>query len=197
MGYPTEGVFGLGCLAFDDAAVRRLVALKRRSSAKGLILLYADAADVQALLAPLPASRRAAVLSSWPGPVTWLIPAPRIVPTLLRGGSDRIAVRVTAHPVARALCGELRREVRRQAPRRGARGLLGAAERLGAGLVSTSANLSGSPALRSSAEVSRAFGDSLATVLPGRLPPSGEPTAVVDALTGHVLRPSAAWPPQD
>ena len=41
--YPTEGVFGLGCLADDVDAIIRLLAIKRRDPAKGLILIAADA----------------------------------------------------------------------------------------------------------------------------------------------------------
>ena len=39
--YPTEGVFGLGCLPDDIDAVERILAIKQRSPRKGLILIAA------------------------------------------------------------------------------------------------------------------------------------------------------------
>ena len=44
LAYPTEGVWGLGCDPFDEAAVLRLLALKQRSVDKGLILVASSRA---------------------------------------------------------------------------------------------------------------------------------------------------------
>lgn len=167
--YPTEGVFGLGCSAFDAGAVAKLLLLKRRAASKGLILLFAEVTEVRGLLAALPHDRRRAVLASWPGPVTWLLPAPAWIPPALRGRSDRVAVRVTAHPLARALCAGF-----------------------GGALTSTSANLSGAMPLAGAASVRRLFGARLGAVVPGAVPRHGAPTAIIDALSGTVLRPGGA-----
>ena len=45
LAYPTEGVWGLGCDPFDEAAVRLLLALKRRAVVNGVFLVGADAAQ--------------------------------------------------------------------------------------------------------------------------------------------------------
>jgi L-threonylcarbamoyladenylate synthase len=50
LAYPTEAVWGLGCDPFDEAAVRRLLALKQRSVDKGLILVAAEAAQLAGLV---------------------------------------------------------------------------------------------------------------------------------------------------
>ena len=102
--YPTEGVYGLGCDPADADAVGRLLGLKGRPAGKGLILI-ADRLDALIpWLAPLDDVTRARVVPSWPGPVTWLLPAAPHVPRAVRGDHDTLAVRVTAHPPAVALC---------------------------------------------------------------------------------------------
>ena len=79
--YPTEAVWGLGCDPFNEIAVMRLLAIKQREIGKGLILVAGATAQLDGLLDwdPLPAARRDAVLASWPGPSTWIVPAmPRV-----------------------------------------------------------------------------------------------------------------------
>lgn len=163
--YPTEGVWGLGCRPDDRDALRRLIALKGRAATKGLILIAAEAAALEPYLAGLPEDAWVAVKASWPGPVTWLVPAARRTPLWLTGGSGRLAVRVTAHPVAAAIC-----------------------RRAGSAIVSTSANRSGQPACRSAAAVRLRFGASLAAVVDGPLGGLGGPTEIRDAVSGAVIR---------
>ena len=104
--YPTEAVWGLGCDPSDEAATLRLLAIKQREVGKGLILIAADADQLApfADLAALPRERRDAVLATWPGPHTWIVPAMRAAPRWITGEHDGIAVRVSAHPVVVALC---------------------------------------------------------------------------------------------
>lgn len=75
--YPTEAVCGLGCDRFDEAAVTRLLAIRQRPLDKGLILIAGGLAQFDGLLDgdALPAGRRDAVLASWSGPHTWVVPA--------------------------------------------------------------------------------------------------------------------------
>ena len=73
--YPTEAVFGLGCLPDDREAVERLLAIKRRPRQKGFVLIAARVEDL-AHLVELPAEpMRSSILATWPGPVTWALPA--------------------------------------------------------------------------------------------------------------------------
>src|SRR3569833_371797 len=124
--YPTEAVWGLGCDPLDGEAVSRLLAIKRRPMHKGLILIAAGFQHVLPFVAPLNAALEEKVLATWPGPVTWLLPARPETPYWLRGAHTNIAVRVTAHPVAAALC-----------------------RRFGGARVSTSANRAGRSPARS------------------------------------------------
>lgn len=162
--YPTEAVYGLGCDPWREEAVERLLALKRRPMAKGLILVAAGFDQLAPFLAPLPPERLRAVLATWPGPVTWVMPAARSAPRWLRGGHETLAVRVSDHPVVAALC------------------------RACGPLVSTSANRSGGRPARSAAEVRRMFGSGI-FVLNGPLGGLPRPTEIRDASTGRLLRP--------
>ena len=80
--YPCEGVLGLGCDPFRRDAVRRLLALKRRPERMGFILIASAFGQIRSLIAPLPPSAMAALEDSWPGPVTWIVPAAARVPDL-------------------------------------------------------------------------------------------------------------------
>src|SRR5690606_15049362 len=100
--YPTEAVYGLGCVPTDERALARLIAIKRRDARKGFLLIAADLAQLEPF-AELPGEpRRSEILARWPGPVTWVLAARRGVSALLTGGPRTIAVRVTAHPLAPA-----------------------------------------------------------------------------------------------
>lgn len=163
--YPTEAVYGLGCDPRDEHAVRRLLALKQRPEDKGLILIAADIAQLTPWLGPLDADSRRRCEASWPGAATWVVPARADTSALLTGGRDTLAVRVTAHPVAAALC-----------------------RTCGHALVSTSANRSGAPPLRNAQAVEEAFGADVELVLAGEVGGAARPTPIRDARTGAVLR---------
>lgn len=164
--YPTEGVYGLGCLPGDLAAVTRVLEMKGRDVSRGLILIAADAAQ----LAPWALLPEGAELASSAGrPVTWLVPAQPDVPDWIRGGHERIAVRVTAHPVAAALC-----------------------TAAGSALVSTSANVSGRPPARTAYVLRREFGPLVDYVVPGDCGPAHGASEIRDFETGGIVRAGSA-----
>lgn len=165
--YPTEGVFGLGCDPRAGAAVERLIALKGRPESAGLILIAAEFSQLAPFLAPLAPELEARASATWPGPVTWVWPARADIDPRLSGGRATLAVRVTAHPTAAALC-----------------------HGFGGALVSTSANRHGAPPARTAAEVARAFGDELDAVVDAPTGGARGPTEIRDVLTGGVLRPA-------
>ena len=161
--YPTEGVYGLGCAPDCGAAVVRLLRMKRRSAQHGLILVAAHAAQLQNYLR-LPGVD-APLWSTWPGPVTWILPPAPGVPAWLIGPGGGVAARISAHPQIQALC-------RQAGP-----------------LISTSANPHGClPALHPVRV--RAYFPRLDYVLSGPLGGLSGPTRICDARTGAVLRPA-------
>jgi L-threonylcarbamoyladenylate synthase len=163
--YPTEAVWGLGCDPLDAAAVDALLALKGRPASKGFILIAADLGQLEPFLDIASAGLRERLSASWPGPVTWIVPASRRAPPWLAGRRGTLAVRVTAHPVAAALCREF-----------------------GGAVVSTSANRSGTRPARSLSEVRRHFPGACLGFLPGPLGGLGRPTAIFDARSGARMR---------
>ncbi len=163
--YPTEAVFGLGCDPLNETALGRLLKLKERPIYKGLILIAADFAQLEGYFATMKPHVCQRLFDSWPGPVTWLVPARHDVSQLLRGNHTTIAVRVTAHTTAAALC--------RQAE---------------TAIVSTSANLSGQPPARTVDQVKLYFGSKIDFVLDGPLGRSHAPSEIRDAISGKIIR---------
>ena len=102
--FPTETVYGLGADARDDRAVARIFAAKGRPRFNPLILHVADVAAARALCV---FDARAERLASafWPGPLTLVLPLREGagISPLATAGLPTVAVRVPAHPVARAL----------------------------------------------------------------------------------------------
>ena len=163
--YPTEAVFGLGCDPLDALAVHRLLELKQRSVEKGLILIAADFAQLRPFVSELNAGKMERVFESWPGPVTWLLPAPPTLPYWLSGEHETLAVRVTAHPVAAALC-----------------------RICNSPLVSTSANIAGHPPAKNAMDIRRYFNGNIDCILNGPVGSGMKPTPIRDARTGEVTR---------
>jgi len=163
--YPTEGVFGLGCLPNDFAAVSRILQIKERDPTMGLVLIAANLAQLEHLIR-LP-DNSTPLTSSDDNPVTWIVPATDNVPPWIRGNHDGVAVRLTTHPVARALCA--------------------AAD---SALVSTSANVSGRPPARNSFVLRRGFNALVDYIVPGECGPTPGPSEIRDLRTGQTLRPA-------
>lgn len=160
--YATEHCFGLGCDPRNERAVRRLLRIKGRPAEKGLIVIAADVDQ----LAPYAASIPAHVAATWPGAHTWLLEPRPHVPRWLTGTHPRIAVRVTAHTQAAALC-----------------------RAAGMAIVSTSANHAGEEPARSYRDTVRRLGSEVDYVLPGRVGDHPAPTTIRDAATGELVRP--------
>lgn len=130
--YPTETFYGIGCRADHAEAILRVFAAKRRASGMALPLILADAAQLPLVTAIAPELEAAVqrLAAFWPAPLTLLLPVLPSLPAALTAGTGKVAVRVSAHPAARAL-----------------------AEACAFPVVSSSANISGRPAVTSSASL--------------------------------------------
>ncbi len=167
LAYPTEAVFGLGCNPHDRAAFDRLFALKQRPSTQGVLLIAADFGQVERYidLAAVPAHVMLQVHADWPGPHTWIFPRSARVPDWIAGSHAGIALRVTAHAPAAALC-----------------------RAWGGALVSTSANPHGHPPARAAQAVAEYFADGLDGLLDAPLGNERNPTVIRDAISGAMIR---------
>ncbi|MEO5829448.1 MAG: Sua5/YciO/YrdC/YwlC family protein, partial [Rhodanobacter sp.] len=105
------------------------------------------------------------VRASWPGPNTWIFPRSAAVPDWVAGNHAGIALRITAHAPAAALC-----------------------RAFGGALVSTSANPHGQPPARAAQVVADYFGDALDGLLDAPLGGQLSPTVIRDALSGAIIR---------
>lgn len=161
--YPTEGVFGLGCMPDDSAAVLSVLALKRRDPAKGLILIAANRQQLDGWIAIDPGK----IPDPDPdNPTTWIAPATDQVSPLVRGRNEGLAVRLTTNATAAAICNAV------DAP-----------------IVSTSANLAGQPVARNRYVLRRRFNSCVDYIVPGDCGPTSGPSEIRDLATGNVLRP--------
>ena len=160
--YATEYCFGLGCDPMNRGAVLRLLRLKRRPVRKGLILIAASLDQLAPYVDEIPPS----VIATWPGPHTWLLQPRKDVPGWITGEHPGIAVRITAHEQAAALC-----------------------RVAGMAIVSTSANRGGGKPVRSFREAMRQFKGEVDYILPGLVGDAPAPTPIRDAITGVLVRP--------
>ncbi|MEO8802393.1 MAG: Sua5/YciO/YrdC/YwlC family protein [Rudaea sp.] len=165
--YPTEAVFGLGCDPLNPSAFEQLFAIKQRPPTQGVLLIGADFDQVARFidLSAIPPAALETVRASWPGPITWVCPRAADIPAWIAGNHAGIALRVTAHPLASALCGAF-----------------------GGALVSTSANRHNAPPARDADAVRAAFGGELKYILDGATGGQDRPTPIRDALSGQVFR---------
>lgn len=163
--YPTEHCYGLGCDPENITGIKRILAMKKRRRAKGLILVSDRIYRLNHYIRYLPENLREEILQSWPGPFTWLIPARGDVSSWLRGQHTSIALRVTAHSETRTLCRLAR-----------------------TALVSTSANRSGRAMLTSAIKVEQEFRNEVDYVVKGRVGKASAPSTIRDGISGIVIR---------
>ena len=170
LAYPTEAVWGLGCDPFNQQAFQNILELKHRPIEKGVILLAGHLGQVEHLLQSLAPKIRKQVIDSWTDRVpteratTWLLPADEHIPIWIKGQHPLVAVRVTTHPLCVKLCNAF-----------------------GGFIVSTSANPAGLNPAQNLEQAQGYFGPSL-NYLEGDLGLSQEPSRILNALTGEVIR---------
>lgn len=161
--YPTEGVFGLGCMPDDVVAVARILKIKRRDPEMGLLLIAASAEQLDEWIDVEDAASRLA--SSAERPVTWIVPASDRVPYWITGRHSGVGVRITSHPVAAALC-----------------------DAAGSAIVSTSANLAGQRPARNRWILRRRFHDLVDFIVPGRCGPAAGPSEIRVLDSDEIIR---------
>ncbi|MDO3656426.1 MULTISPECIES: Sua5/YciO/YrdC/YwlC family protein [Acinetobacter] len=170
LAYPTEAVWGLGCDPFNEQAFQDILELKHRPVEKGVILLAGHIQQVEHLLQDLNTDIRQQVIASWSDrqpterATTWLLPANASIPTWIKGQHPLVAVRVTTHPLCINLC-----------------------QQFGGFIVSTSANPAGLAPAQSLDSAQVYFGNNL-NYLQGDLGLSSQPSRILNALTGEVIR---------
>lgn len=170
--FPTETVYGLAANAFDRRAVKKIFKVKGRTEKKGLIILIDTKRDLLKIVREIPLSAKKLISKFWPGPLTLIFKKNISVSRVLTGGKDTVAVRLSSHPVARALT-----------------------RAAGFPITAPSANLSGRKSHRTMNGVRRELGNKkeIEFFLDGGRTPLGKASTIVDVTKNHprILRKGA------
>ncbi len=163
--YPTEAVFGLGCVANNDKSIENLLTIKKRSVDKGLILIASCIEQLEPYIQPLSKKNIEKIISKQAYPITWLVPVKPEVSPLLTGTYDKIAIRIIQHSQTSKLCGFI-----------------------GHPLVSTSANISNYPAALTTHQVKQNFSSGIDCILEGKTAGFHSPSKIIDLYTSKIIR---------
>jgi len=101
--FPTETVYGLGADVFNVKAVANIFKIKCRPTNNPLIAHIVDIGQLELLSERVPEKARLLMERFWPGPLTIIFDKKDSVPDIVTAGNSTIAVRMPAHPIARAL----------------------------------------------------------------------------------------------
>jgi L-threonylcarbamoyladenylate synthase len=126
---PTDALYALVADPFNLRAVAQVYRAKGREDQRSLPILINDLLTAEELAAELNSRFYILARRFWPGPLAIIVPASAKMPLRVTGNTGRLALRHTASPVANRLM-----------------------EILNQPLISTSANISGSPTCRSGIE---------------------------------------------
>jgi L-threonylcarbamoyladenylate synthase len=154
--YPTETFYAIGADPFSPAALRRLFALKGREATRLVALIAGDRDSALSLAREVPPAARRLAEMFWPGALTLILPARDGLPPEIAGADHRVGVRVSPHPIARALT-----------------------RALGRPITATSANRTGEPPARTLGEARAALGDKVKVYLEGGTLTAAAPSTIV------------------
>lgn len=158
--YPTDTVYGLGAAATNDAAVRRLYAVKGRDPKTPLPVLLSDPEAASSVAEVTPVARTL-IRRFWPGPLTIVMRKAPGFRSLALAGQDTIALRVPDMDILRQII-----------------------RALGQPITGTSANRSGARSPKTAAEAAFQLGDMVALVIDGGPAPLGQESTIID-ITCH------------
>lgn len=154
--FPTDTVYGVGVMPFDEIAIERLYALKGRPADKGIPILLSDPIHLERVARMVPPVAQSLIERFWPGPLTLIVPRVPGLPELI-SPNDTIAVRIPDHEVARALIREA-----------------------GGAVATSSANLSGQEPAHTGEAAMAALQGLVAAVLDDGPSPGSRPSTIVD-----------------
>lgn len=155
--YPTDTVYGLGADVYNDRAVTRVFTVKKRPLSMPLPVLIAQTSQLLELVEDIPPAAQILIDQFWPGGLTIIFRRAPAFKSLALSDGDKIAVRLPGHAVTLRLI-----------------------EELGRPIVGTSANLHGSPAALTAAEVKKQLAAGVNFIIDGGPCPGGVESTIVD-----------------
>jgi len=159
--FPTDTVYGVGALAFDDEAVQSIYMAKDRPIEKAIPVLIGDMEDLDKIAIDIPNMAKKLASRFWPGPLTILIPKKPSLPKAV-SATAAVGVRVPDHEIARAL-------LRAAGP-----------------MAVTSANVSGQASPTTAEQVFAQLGGRIELIIDGGKTPGGVPSTLVDCTGGEI-----------
>ena len=153
--FPTDTVYGVGALAFDNAAIESIYVAKDRPIEKAIPILIGDLSDLDQVAINIPNMALRFAARFWPGPLTCIVPKKQTLP-LAVSATSTVAVRIPDHPNALTL-------LRATGP-----------------MAVTSANISGQPSPSTAQEVYEQLKGRIPLILDGGTTPGGVPSTLVD-----------------
>ncbi len=162
--FPTDTVYGAGCLAFDAEAVARLYTVKQRQPSKPIPILVNGPEQLDLITREITPLARRLIDRFWPGALTLILKRRPELPDAICAGGDTIAVRMPAHVLTLTLIREV-----------------------GGPLATTSANMSGRQSPLDAQQVLINLNGRIDLILDGGPCPGGIDSTVVDA-TGEEVR---------
>lgn len=164
--YPTDTIWGLGCHPQLAHSVGRVLNIKQRAVAKGLILLCSNLDYFDSYIGDQLSTEQTRRLTQRTShPVTWLVPASAHCPVWIRGHSSRVAIRVTTHPFVREICEQIRSPI-----------------------VSTSANRAGRATVRYAWQARRQFIEQVDFIVSGYDSGTKHASEIKSLESGHTIR---------
>lgn len=166
---PTDTLYGLGCNAFDNDAVARLLEAKQRGRDMPIAVLVGSWATVQGLVREFPEQTKTLIEAFWPGGLSLIVPQAPSLPWDLGDTRGTVMLRMPLHPVAISLLQEV------------------------GPMAVSSANISGQKPPKSVFEAEKQLGRNVAVYLDDGDSPVGQASTIVDLSGSHpvVLREGA------
>lgn len=160
--FPTDTVYGLAAIPFEEASIDRLFVAKGRNSNRAIAILIGRFEDLKTITLEIGEIAQRLAERFWPGPITLVVPKNPALPNLI-SPNETIGVRMPDHPVAQALLREI------------------------GPLAVTSANLSGHENSNSAYEVMDQLNGRIHLIIDGGITGGGIPSTVVDCTANELV----------
>lgn len=171
--FPTETVYGIGANALDEEAVKKIYIAKGRASDNPLIAHIANLEMLKKLVMEVGKVEEKLIEKFWPGPLTIVFKKKTVVPDVITGGLDTVAIRMPSDIIAHKLI-----------------------EYSNCPIAAPSANISGKPSGTQVEDVIGELDGKVEYVIDGGKVDIGVESTVIRVIDGvvHILRPGKATP---
>lgn len=163
--HPTESIWGFGCDAFNENAVKKIFDIKKRDSKKSFILLADSLDSIENILCSISKQDKKYISKYWPGPYTFLINYKDTIPDHLKNETQKLAIRVSNHlPIKRLL------------------------KAFNGFMISTSVNISGEKSMNNISEIIQSFEYEELAYYDEELGANKNPSQIIDLKSKSIIR---------